>query len=498
MKSFFRHIHSSKQLQLIFWGGLLVQLLFCITSVGYFHPDQHFQILEFSSYQLGKPNAAGNVWELAKHIRPTIQVYFFSGFRICCEWLSITNPFTQLTILRLIQGMILFIIFNWMSFVYCKKNQRNLAIVLLLINFTWVLPYTRTLFSSELFSALVFFPAIVYFHQQYLQQKADWVLAVSTGFFLAISFFLRFQMVFAIAGFGIWLLFFEKQFKLTVYLVLGFIAGTALNVLLDYGFYHQWEFTPYLYFKTNLLDGVAASFGEKSFTYYLGILLVVVAAPPLSIFLFYRYCKTSIILFKHPLVLSCLLFIIGHCCVGHKEERFMFSIINAMPVIIGLSSTAFDFYFKQTKWATLLKAVTYFSIFLNVVLLITFLFTPYSQTIAFDKKLKETFDNTPAKIYCYTRTPLQTESHLPLKLYESPMQNLELININNIDSINKLNSGTTLLCGTYNDLKEQFGLIDSLHYKPTVFSSGLLWNINLLLDRRKMNTINDIWVLYKK
>lgn len=500
MKEFFKHIHSSKKLQAVFYIGFLVQLIFCFTSVGYFHPDQHFQIIEFSSYQLGKSNAGTRVWEFASHIRPTIQVYFFSGYRYCCELLGITNAFTQLTILRLLQGCLLFYIFNWLAFFYCKHNSKKLFIVLLLINFTWLLPYTRTLFSSEMFAAIFFFPAIVWFHNHCEQKTVSTKLCLTIGLLLAISFFIRFQIVFGIIGFGYWLLFFKKQYKQLLLIVAGFAVGVGFNVLLDYFFYNQLVFTPYLYFKTNLIDGVAASFGTKSFTYYLAILVGIITAPPLSIYLFYKYAKASVINYKHPLVLTTAFFIIGHCCVGHKEERFLFTIFNVLPVIISLPQDAFNFLGQATfKMAT--QIMLGLSVLLNFVLLALFIVTPYSQTIAFDNKLSKQLggSNTPI-IYCYTRTPLQTESHLPLTFYKQAMGNINFISIDNLAQFN-LSSPTMpcYLCGTFNDFRDgnKFDSLQQTGFMPVVYSSKLLWQINEFLMKKKMNSVNDIWVLYE-
>ena len=499
MKEYLQPLKSSQKVQLTILFGFIVQLIFCVTAVGYFHPDQHFQIIEFSSYQLHLPNAATAVWELESSIRPTFQVYIFSAFRICCHFFSIDNPFHQLTILRLLQGVLFFIILNAMALWYCKKkNERKLILVLLLLNFSWILVYTRTLLSSEILSAIFFFPAIMFFQKWYEENKINFIKSVVVGILLALSFYLRFQIAFAIIGFALWIFFIEKQFRLSFYILLGFFIGICFNVFLDAQFYHKLVFTPYLYFKTNILEGVAASFGEKSFTYYILILMAVVSAPFLSIAFFYQYAKTSIQNLKHPLVLSVLFFIIGHCIVGHKEERFMFTIINVIPIIIGLNDSSFKFLESTFKWRKLVTFFVIFSVALNSILLVLFVFNPYSQSISFIDKLSNHFSKQKqAKIYCYQRTPLQTESHLPLTYYSGALKNVELININNIDSITKNSKETIWLTGTFNDIKDNFNLIDSLGYKPQLYSSSMLWNINLLLQKKKINTVNDIWVLYK-
>ena len=498
MKEYLQVIKQSRKIQLILFFGLLVQIIFSLVSVGFYHPDQHFQIIEFSSYQLKAPTGATSVWELASKLRPTLQVYLFSGFRIVCESISINNPFHQLTVLRVLQGLLLFFTFNWIAFLYCnKKTIHTLIITLLVINFSWFLPYSRTLFSSELLSALFFFPAIIVFHQQYLTNKTSFYNSIFIGFLLALSFFLRFQIAFSIAGFAVWIFFIEKQFKLSLYLLLGFALGIGLNVFLDYNFYHSLVFTPYLYFKINILQGVASSFGESGISFYFGVLIDIVAVPFISIYFIYFFLKSSLQNLKNPLVISTFFFFIGHFFIGHKEDRFMFTIINIIPIIIAIGKDRFDFLLPTYKWRKFVKPLAIFSIILNFLLLTLFVFIPYSQTINFDNKIRNYIQSPETRIYCYARNPLQTESFLPLVYYKAGMKNIELINTKNIDSISKLNSKPVWLSSTFNDIKDKLGLIDSLGYKPQLYSSSALWSINVFLMNKKMNTINDIWALYK-
>jgi phosphatidylinositol glycan class B len=498
LKNYIRRIKQSKKLQLILFSGLIIQLIFCFTSVGYFHPDQHFQIIEFSSFQLKEANATKDIWELSSNIRPTLQVYLFSAFKLFCFAISIENPFYQLTILRFLQGVTFFIAFNMIAFYVCNtKPERTLIITILLLNFSWFLPYSRTLFSSEMVSALVFFPALAFFHHCYLSNKTHLYNSVFTGFLLAASFFLRFQIAFAITGFAIWILVFEKQFKISIYLLIGFVIGTATNIFLDYNFYHKLAFTPYLYFKVNILDGVAASFGEKNFVFYIGVLSAIVGAPLISIFLLYNYVKTCIQQFNHPLILSTLIFILGHFIIGHKEDRFMFTIICMIPMLLALNDNAYDFLSTSYKWKKIIIPILVFSTGLNFILLILFIFNPYSQTIHFEDILSSKISSEQTKVYCYQRTPLETESHLPLVYYRKGFKNIEFITIHNIDSVMHLLSKPLLLASTFNDIKDKFGMIESLGYKPQHYSSLMLWNLNMFLRRKNVNTINDIWILYK-
>jgi phosphatidylinositol glycan class B len=150
-------VQKDPKLQLLLFGALIVQLVTCITAVGFFQPDQHFQVIEFSSFQLHKASGATHVWELNDFVRPTLQVYLFSAYSIICGFLNINDPYLQLTILRIILGIKMFIIFNLITIYYLKnENRKVLYYALLILNFSWLFPYIRTLFSSEILSSIVF------------------------------------------------------------------------------------------------------------------------------------------------------------------------------------------------------------------------------------------------------------------------------------------------------------------------------------------------------
>ncbi|WP_338868566.1 hypothetical protein WBJ53_17860 [Spirosoma sp. SC4-14] len=475
--------------------SLFLQIIFCITQVGFLHPDQHFQLIEFSSWQLGEPSGATSVWELKSHIRPTLQVYLFSGFIKLCRLVAINDAYTQLIILRLIFGLIGFVVFNAIGLYYFKFNRKLLFWVLLLLNLSWPLPYIRTLFSSELASSITFFGAILVYELK--KEKTFYILA--TGFLFSLAFYFRFQIAFGIVGFGVWLLFVEKSYIRLLPLAIGFLAGVGLNVFLDDQFYHQFVFTPYDYYRVNITEGKAAEFGTASFWWYILMLMLVVGAPPLSIVLFYYSLKGSIKNYRQPIVWAVLFFVVGHSLVAHKEERFMFPILTIMPVIAGWGLQSFiDYYQRAGKGIRrLLNSVIYFSIGLNVLVLALFLIlNPYYQAIEFTRKLVNKFSNSTPTIYCLSRSPFETESGLPLTFYRRSASNIKLVKFHEADSARFLNNAW--LVTTFNDAKKDLPLLDSLGFKPQLYSSEILWNVNTFLLSKDANTINEIWVLYRR
>lgn len=483
----------------VLFFGFIVQLITAYTALGFFHPDQHFQIIEFSSKQLGLPNATNYIWELNSQIRSTLQVYLFSGFVLLCKSIGITNAFTQLTILRLVFGSLLWLFCNKAAIHFLRENKQQLFLALLVLNLSWFLPYSRTLFNSEMLGALLFFLAIYCFDKWNSTSNTYIKILplVVVGLVFGLSFYARFQMAFGLAGFGLFLLL-NKHFKAILPIALGFVVGCVLNTGLDFLFYHKWVCTPWLYYKANIIKGVAKSFGEAGIDYYLWVLLVITTIAPLSIILLWRYIRNSLSFFKHPLVLALLIFIIGHSLVGHKEERFMFPIVNILPIVIGLNLKPLQRINSHSKaWLKYsFKGIVWFSVGLNFLLLLLFISIPYAQTLSFANTLNSS--KIQGEIICIERSPIETESLAPFIFYSNSMMQVKFTKIKNTDSLFSQKPLPNYVATTFNQSKDYFKKIDSLGYKPIQYSSKFLWNINLFLQSKNANTINDIWVLYNR
>ncbi|MBK7561145.1 MAG: hypothetical protein IPI68_06385 [Chitinophagaceae bacterium] len=493
-------IRYDRKLQWILFLGLVIQFITCIKAIGFSNFDQHFSVVEFSSYQLGNENAAHYAFELESKIRPTLQVYMFSAYYKVCMFFHLEDPYMQLTVLRVILGLFMFGIFNLIAFHYFKKDKpRILYAVLLILNFSWIFPYTRTLYSSEMMSGLFFFSTIALYDAKREKNPSNLFL-FGVGFLLCLSFYFRFQIGFAIAGFGLWLLFVEKKYKRLLPLAAGFLIAFLLNSFLDYRFYGEWVLSPVRYFETNILQGKAAEYGTSSFLKYIGLLVAVITAPPFSVILFYYSIKTFFKKYSHPVFITVLLFIIGHSIIGHKEERFLYPVFSALPLIIGWSLPGLiNFYASCKKWiAGLIKAALILTLIVNTVLLLLFTFIPYAQTVDFGRSLKMKFRDEAVTIYCLYRTPFETMSGVPMVFYRKGVKNMEFIKISTPDSLRYLTNKDTYIATTFNEIKPAMTMLDSLGYKPVAWSSKILWNINRFLLSKKKSTVNDAWVLYKK
>ena len=63
----------------IFILSLFVYLITAFFSVGYYHPDEHFQLLELCNYKLGNSPASDLAWEFNERIRPGIAACYCFG-----------------------------------------------------------------------------------------------------------------------------------------------------------------------------------------------------------------------------------------------------------------------------------------------------------------------------------------------------------------------------------------------------------------------------------
>ncbi|MBS1646150.1 MAG: hypothetical protein JST67_02290 [Bacteroidetes bacterium] len=364
MKPIFNSIYTR-----YFVGGLILILVASWCSIGFHHPDEHYQILEFANYKLNHTPERDLPWEFAKKMRPALQPFI----AYCCMWLfqqvGIQNPFTVTFLFRLLVGLL-----YW--FISCKlvlllisdfKTQKGKIIFILLSFFLWFVPYISVRFSSENTAALCFLFSVYLLLKPYTnpQQKNRSFLLI--GGLLALSFFFRFQMAFAFAGIGLWLLLIQKS-KLQHYLyaLFSFLFFSAICLCIDRWFYHSWEFTPYNYFKSNILDHAADKFGIFPWWYYF-VFIFNFVVPPISIVLLY-FLGIGILKKKtHLFSLVILFFFIGHAAVGHKELRFLFPVLFGFTYLIAIG---IDNYIQKYKGNKITKVAYVLLLVMNMGLLL--------------------------------------------------------------------------------------------------------------------------------
>ena len=398
-----RLIFKNKPATIALFFFLFVYLITAINSKGFYHWDEHYQIIEFASYKLGKTPEKELAWEFKSQIRPAFQPAITCfAFKIFGK-VGFSSPFMNVMFLRLISSILSFITLLFVSIVLIKKYPDKIFLILIITFSLWFLPFIGARYSSETMSGIFLTAGIctILFLQK---SKLSYILA---GTLLGISFLFRFQSGIVIASTMLWLLFINKStFKQLMFIVFPVLIVFCIGILIDKWFYGNWTITSFKYLYTTLFQENAPDFGISPWYYYLssitidgflpvGILLIVICL---------LYFITNI---KSLISWVLIPFILIHCFIGHKELRFLFPIVFLLPFVI-------SYFLLEFKLSSKL-ACSFIFIFLvlNLVPMIVMAFRPANKEIADleymnKRKINETFyyviDN-PALIYGYYSLP---------------------------------------------------------------------------------------------
>jgi phosphatidylinositol glycan class B len=493
-----------RNISLIIFSGFIIQMISALNAIGYYHPDQHHSIIEFATYKLGITPFNLMTREFPEQVRQTLQVYLFLGFYQAMQFLHLGDPYTAHTILRIITSLLNFTLFNYIILRTFRNDSRlTLYLLLLSANFSWAFPFIKTLFSSETFGGLTYFSAILLYRYLSARSMTVWK-GLLVGFVLSLAFFFRFQMGFAMIGLGIWLLFFEKASLPTISgIALGFLIGTVFNVLLDSHYYGQFAFTPYTYWKINVIQGRAMS--TNSVWIYVGVLSVALTAPPLSVIFLFFLGRGLIRTFRDPYSLSVIFFLLGHFLIPHKEDRFLFPIFGILPVILGYGLRDYlnklPVRIREADLSSAVKVVVLISVLINTILLILLLFVPVAQHIEFSKRLNQYFnENTPVTVIFYQRTPYETPFARNVATYylHGKKPNIAMKTIQERSEflgIVKDHEPNTYFVSTRNRLVKDH-LLQEMDCKTLLISSSILLHINTLVERMGGPVLPELWALY--
>jgi phosphatidylinositol glycan class B len=321
------------RLNLIFIG-LVVFGLAAYFSGGHHHPDEHFQILEFADYKRGITTAQELPWEFREQIRPGLQPLIAYTAGTILHAFGVYDPFMLAFALRLFLALLTFLGYVWL----CRllepdfRQSSSSTILLALSIFVWYMPYVGVRFSSENGSAAFFLAGIALLLDAFNHPRTTtgwrWWVA---GLLFGLSFFLRYQIGFALVGLMAWLVFKRKStVRELAFMVTGGIAAAAIGVAADYWLYGQLVCTPWNYFRSNVLQGRMLDFGIEPWWFYFPE-YIVRAAPPMSVILLVLmgwgiYRKPN-----HVFTWFFVPFVLAHILIKHKELRFMFPM--AFPLL---------------------------------------------------------------------------------------------------------------------------------------------------------------------
>lgn len=390
-----------------FLFGLLVFLTTAFFSIGYYHVDEHFQILEFANYKLGNSPASDLAWEFQAKIRPALQPAMAILIIKALNIFNVSNPFTYSLILRIITALLSWFVISKTCLLLIKdfKTSKGKWGFLFISFFIWFIPYISVRFSSETYAAISFLGAvylILKFNAENNGKKT--IMLAIAGLLLGLSFFFRFQMGLAVLGLGLWLLVINKMnWKNILILFISGIAAIAFCIYLDYWFYGEFVITPFNYFNTNIIENKVSSFGVDPWWYYFELYFLKVI-PPISIVLLVYF---FIGLYKNPKHLFAWLiipFVLVHFLIGHKELRFLFPMAFFFTY---LAVIGFENFKVQQQFAKTVKFILAFSFVLNLFVLAYIVFTPSQVNIKYFQFLYNYSAHKNVVLLCKEKNPYE-------------------------------------------------------------------------------------------
>lgn len=444
--------HFVLQEKNIYLWSIFVLFITSIFSVGAYHYDEHFQILEFAGLQLGLTTAENLPWEFHYQMRQTLQPFMVIALHKFWETFGITSPFFITFILRLFSAAFAFGATYFLYHSLKDEIQEPLfkKWFLLLAFLSWYGVFISVRFSQENWGGIFLVFAFVFYNHFLVKAKTKnntkmqnkmFLKYFIVGILLGFSFVFRYQLAFALLGFGLWMLLIQKE-KITCLMIffLGFLLTFALSILLDSIFYGKFTVTIWNYFDQNIIHDKAANFGEDPWWWY--IPTSIVKAAPVSLLFWPALLIMVIAKRKHLIIWLIVPFIIGHMLVGHKEIRFLFPIVFFIPFVLVKSFSVVQEQYTGFASSLALKGFMNFVFIVNFILVAVMMFKPANPQITIQREIYRAASKTFAELY-YQNNPYE---NVAVVTYYRP-KNLQLRPLQSLDTISSIapNKGKQLL-----------------------------------------------------
>jgi len=335
----FKALLTSLDLEAPILRWLLLSLAFHLIAatfgLGFYHDDEHFQILELASFKLGTTPESARAWEYGAKMRPwlmpSVVVVIAKFWRI----VGVDDPFFVALNFRLLSSLL-----GWASIValvlcvsgWFKNPLRRWAILTLC--FLWYTPFLHARTSSENWAGSFFVIGLALFVIRFRYKHFTLPWALFVGLLWGIAFECRYQVGVMIFFVWLWMAFVKRlSASQLLGIASGLIVALALGQACDLWGYGQWTLAPLNYLTQNLMLGKAAEFGVSPWWSYLSLAFIQ-ALPPISLLVIFGFIGTWFLYPRHLLTWATLPFVLVHCLVGHKELRFLFPLISLTPLLI--------------------------------------------------------------------------------------------------------------------------------------------------------------------
>ncbi len=371
-------------------------------SIGFLHPDEHYQILELVNLKLSDRFVDMSIfnWDFHERMRSWFQPFIYFLFFAPFDFLS---GFELATMARFFNGLLGIMALSLFIKVIDQENHKKIFI---LAAFTWFIPFLLVRTSSESLSTSLFLIGYYLYHKE---------KKTLSGLLMGFSFLARYQMGVAIAPFYLYELYKKRvSVKDFSFIVMALLSTFALGVIIDYWGYKEWTYSPFNYLYHNLVLGRASDFGTDPFYYYLTKPLLK-GIPPLSLVVAFFGIKNLLRERHRTMALALLSFLVVHSMISHKEVRFL------TFVYIVLSVFSYSYILKSGRYKKLLSA----SIIISSLVMLKTSFSPAHSRINFYQEMSK---HKATEVYLLKESgkfeftmPFYMEDTIITRFVDSPM-----------------------------------------------------------------------------
>lgn len=367
-------------------AAIIIHLLAAWFSVGHYHDDEYAQILNFATSKIGMDMQSELMWEFKAGVRSGFQPFFAFVLSKTTSIAGIDSPFILAFIYRIISAAISLIatVVFIQSIEYEIRSKIAFKWTAFFLLFSWILIFTNVRFSSEAWACSFFLLALGLYRYPSPASIQRFLLV---GLFFGLAFLARYQVGFMLLGFGLWMVFINKQKPFNIFIIL--LAGFFTLILgagFDWWLYGEQTVSSWNYFKWHLNGlggGISTALPEPwwFYIYYSAVQLI----PPITLLLPIAVAAFWLLFPRHPITWLTVPFVLFHTFFGHKEMRYLFPLLPLAPFMFAMVSLQANEKFKLLRrnfFKYLWILIFWVSMFVNALLVILTLSLPASKEVA--------------------------------------------------------------------------------------------------------------------
>jgi len=359
--------------------ALVLRLFSVVWSKGYMANDDHFETVKiaYDGIQNGLLDDNGllrwNTLTPDKINRSPLYVLSLYGMMKVQSVMGINNLDSMMYLVRLIHVLLSLLAVGFgYKYVFRATGNTNYAVIAgLILAGHFLMPYlsARTLIEKVAEAFLV--PGVYYAYTGSSEKKTNHL--VLAGILCGLSWMIRFNVAITVACMAPAIWYYAKSIRPAIVFCLGVIIMIVFSGFLDLAYLGRFGNS-----TLNLLGSISSLEAlpplAQPFWIYIPLIFGIFI-PPFSIYFIISFFKKHLIR-EHIILLAAVLsFIVAHCLITHKEERYMVSMFSLLTVMgtIGLHG-----WLSASKTGSLTRRIFKYSVItaivLNIILLVPFTF----------------------------------------------------------------------------------------------------------------------------